>query len=107
MPWYDKWNEESVFKKRDRSNLLIQAPFTTNFLNTFASEKFANKGKDRQRTYAKPIIFVSEYSVFERQETAQSDLGCDYTVVQVEVSVEWIGRASRLSVLSRLRCTVR
>lgn len=88
MPRYDVWNEESVFKKGDGSNLLIQAPFPTNFLNTFASEKFANKGKDRQRTYAKLIIFVSEYSLFERQETVQSDLGYDYTVVQIEVSVE-------------------
>lgn len=31
---------------------------------------------------------MSEYSLFERQETVQSDLGYDYTVVQIEVSVE-------------------
>lgn len=88
MPWYDMWDEESIFKNGDSSYLLIQEPFATNFHSTFASEKFANKGKDRQRTYAKLIIFVSAYSLFERQEAAQSDLGYDYTVVQIEVSVE-------------------
>ena len=31
---------------------------------------------------------MSEYSLFERQEAVQSDLGYDYTVVQIEVSVE-------------------
>lgn len=31
---------------------------------------------------------MSEYSLFERKETVQSDLGYDYTVVQIEVSVE-------------------
>lgn len=31
---------------------------------------------------------MSAYSLFERQEAAQSDLGYDYTVVQIEVSVE-------------------
>lgn len=31
---------------------------------------------------------MSEYSLFGRQETVQSDLGYDYTVVQIEVSVE-------------------
>lgn len=35
---------------------------------------------------------MSEYSLFERQETVQSDLGYDYTIVQIEVSVEmdWV-----------------
>lgn len=55
------------------------------FSNTFPS-KFANRSEDRERTYAKLIIFVSEYSLFERQETVPSDLGYDYTVVQIEVS---------------------
>lgn len=31
---------------------------------------------------------MSKYSLFERQETVQSDLGSDYSVVQIEVSVE-------------------
>lgn len=31
---------------------------------------------------------MSEYSLVERRETVQSDLGYDYTVVQIEVSVE-------------------
>ena len=43
---------------------------------------------------------MSEYSLFERQETVPSDLGYDYTVVQIEVSWKWIGWASRLSVIS-------
>lgn len=35
---------------------------------------------------------MSEYSLFERQETVPSDLAYDYTVVQIEVSVEmdWV-----------------
>lgn len=75
------------YKEKDTSYLIL-ALFAAQFIIPFASAKFATEGKDKQRTYAKLIIFVSEYSLFQRQDAAESDLGYDYAVVQIEVSVE-------------------